>query len=311
MVLMPPSRLGELAILRHMLQKNLPVPRVETEIMRCDGSLVPVARTITPWRDEFDGFAGGVALLTDMTPRREYERKLRERRQQLRELSARIEQVKEEELLRISRELHDELGQQLTGLRLDLAWLDEKLGEVRPDLSERLGGMARIVDDTLKQVRRISSEMRPPLLEELGLPSAIVHWADQLQARSSLKVSLNLQADLANLRAESSLAIYRILQEASTNVLRHAEATHLWVETLDDEDYLVITVRDDGRGFEPPTGKGPRPCGDSGSGLGLVGMRERAHLWGGELRLDSTREQGSKLEIRLPRTRIARDPELH
>jgi signal transduction histidine kinase len=307
MVLMPPSRLGELAILHHLLQNNQPVPRVETEVMRCDGSLVSVARTITPWRDEFNSFAGGVALLTDMTPRKQFEQKLRERRQQLRELSARLERVKEEELLRISRELHDELGQQLTGLRLDLAWLEEKLGDVRPELADRLESMARLVDDTLKQVRRISSEMRPPLLDELGLPSAIEHWAEQLQARSNLTVTLNLQANLSNLRSESSLAIYRILQEASTNVLRHAEAKHLWVEALDHDEDLVIVVRDDGRGFEPPSA---RVRTEPGAGLGLLGMRERAHLWGGDLRLHSSCDQGSKVELRLPRMRISRETEI-
>ena len=309
MVLMSPSRLGEVVILRHRLLKNLPIPRLETQIMRGDGVLVPVARTVIPWRDDLGGVAGGVVVLSDLSPRKEYEDKFRERRRQLRELSARIERVREEELLRISREIHDELGQQLTGLRLDLAWLEEKICDVQPELNDRLEIMARLVDDTLRQVRRLSAEMRPPLLDELGLPSAIIHWAEQLGTRSPLVVSVDLQANLAHLKTESSLAIYRMLQEASTNVLRHAEAKHLWVQAVTDAEHLVISVRDDGRGFESPQGAQTRFRREWGSGLGLLGMSERAHLWGGELSVESVVHEGTRVQIRLPWAQIARDGE--
>lgn len=300
MVLMAPGRVGELVLLRHMLEHNLPIPKVETAIMRADGTIVPVARSISPWRGEFEGYAGGVVVLSDVTPRKLVEEKLRRRREQLRELSARLEQVKEEELLRISRELHDELGQQLTGLRLDLAWLDERLADSRPDLGERLAMMARLVDDTLSQVRRMSAQMRPPLLDELGLPSAITHWAEQLEARTTLRVTVELRVNLNNVKSDSSLTIYRILQEASTNVLRHAEATHLWLDASTHNGLLFIGIRDDGRGFDPT----PRQRRE---GLGLLGMRERAHLWGGEVDVESGPGLGTLVRIKLPWSRIARE----
>ena len=303
MILMPPERLMELALLRFFLDQHMPVPRVETRILRCDGQQLPVSRSVSAWLDESGKFAGGVAILADITPRKLVEQKLRERRQQLRELSARIEQVKEEELLRISRELHDELGQQLTGLRLDLAWLENKLVHVQPELTDRLELMAGLVDETLRQVRRMSAEMRPPLLDDLGLPSAINHWAEQLRLRASLKVSLELQANLNGLGRDSSLAIYRILQEASTNIIRHAEARQIWVTACDEGEHLLISIRDDGQGFDFSQLAGRRKRGYAG--LGLVGMRERAHVWGGEVKIDSGLGQGTLVAIRFPWQRIA------
>ena len=168
-ILAPTHLLGELAHLIVRLNQGRAISRSYTFAMKKGGDLVEVARSVTPIRNSVGRLLGCSTILTDVTKWRQAERELMASQEQLRQLSARLQTAQEQELHRISRELHDELGQLLTGLKLDLAWLDEKLSQTQPELLPRMGEMNQLLDQTMQSVRRLATQMRPQLLEALGL----------------------------------------------------------------------------------------------------------------------------------------------
>lgn len=220
--------------------------------------------------------AGPQAVLTlrDVTAQREAQTALRDREErlrasheQLRQLAHRLDEVREEELTRLSREIHDELGHALTALRLDLAWLAPRLRRNRAPVPRKVGEMLALVDDTIDNVRRIARRLRPPVLEDLGLAAAVDALLQRFSRQTGLAVEL--QADAVDVPPLAGRALYRIVQEALTNVARHAGASRVRVRLASEPDRLLLEIADDGVGI--PTGV----IHGAGS-LGLVGMRERA-----------------------------------
>jgi PAS domain S-box-containing protein len=220
--------------------------------------------------------AGPQVVLTirDVTAHREAETALRDREErlrasheQLRQLAHRLDEVREEELTRLSREIHDELGHALTALRLDLGWLAPRLRRNRDPVPRKVGDMLALVDDTIDNVRRIAGRLRPPVLEDLGLAAAL----DGLLQRFSLQtgIAVEFQAGAVDVPPVAGRALYRIVQEALTNVARHAGARRVRVGLASEPDRLLLEIADDGAGIPPGMIHG------AGS-LGLVGMRERA-----------------------------------
>jgi PAS domain S-box-containing protein len=209
---------------------------------------------------------------------------------QMRALHARIESIREEERTGIAREIHDELGQALTALKMDLAWVARRLGdsdEVRAKLTE----MAGSADAIIQTVRRISAELRPGVLDDLGLEAAIEWQAEEFTRRTSVRCEVHSQ--LGNLRLERHLAtaVFRIFQEALTNVARHAGATQVQVELRADGGRLELEISDDGVGM---------PEGTRSASLGLLGMRERARLLGGDCVVRRRSPRGTVVALSLP-----------
>ncbi|MBS2037051.1 sensor histidine kinase [bacterium] len=207
----------------------------------------------------------------------------------LRSLAAAQGKAVEKERLHLAREIHDDLGQLLTGLKLSLArlsrYLDsEKAGEVLLESNQ-------LVDTTLSSVRRISSSLRPPLLDELGLQPALDHFISEQCRRAQLDHQLKFATDLPALSPEQNLTAFRVCQEAVTNVIRHARATRVRVEVQALKAEVHISVSDDGVGMRSEQRRGS---------LGLVGLRERLHLLGGQIRLDSQPGQGTTLKASFP-----------
>jgi PAS domain S-box-containing protein len=222
-----------------------------------------------------------------------------ERRQledQLRALSAHVESVREEERTGIAREIHDELGQALTAVKMDLAWIARRTskGELGRDaLLEKLEAMGQMTDEIIDVVRRISAELRPGVLDDLGLLAAVEWQAQEFQRRTG--TSCVVRSALADLKLprDLSTAVFRIFQEALTNVARHAEAQHVEVSLEREDSCLVLEVRDDGVGIAPEKAQ-------STGSLGLLGMRERARAHGGTATVKRGDESGTVVSLRLP-----------
>src|SRR5205085_565995 len=208
------------------------------------------------------GHSAVYAIYRDITERKRAEERLREMTEQLRALSASLQSAREEEGIRIAREIHDELGSALAGLRWELESLDKAVSESGERsqlgaLREKIETMIALTDTTVAAVRRISSELRPSILDDLGLAEAIEWQAQQFQARTGIVCRCECQVENLELDQQKSTAVFRIFQESLTNILRHAQATSVEIRMEEGAGELVLTVRDDGRGIteEEKTGR--------------------------------------------------------
>ena len=215
-------------------------------------------------------------------------------REQLRDLTSYLQAAREEERTQIAREIHDEFGQALSVLNMDLSWLSKRLPADQPHLAEKTSAMSDLIDSTIQAVRRVATELRPGLLDDLGLAATIEWQAEEFAERTGIDCDLYLSDEEIVLERDLATAIFRIFQETLTNVARHAEATEVHVELEDRPDELVLIVRDNGKGIAESQVSHPRS-------LGLMGMRERAHSWGGEVAFHGVPGQGTTVTVRMPR----------
>lgn len=254
--------------------------------------------TYTAGRVLIQGAPAIIAMATDVTERRQAEEQLHASREQLRALSARLLSAREEERKRIAREIHDELGQALTGLIIELSWLEDKLAllpepeHARP-LLDKTASMLRLADSTVESVRRIAGELRPGLLDDFGLAAAIEWHAQEFEQRTGVICHVSSELDETILSPEQATALFRILQEALTNVARHAAATRVQVRIFQDGGELVLSVEDDGRGIRKENLSSARS-------LGVIGMRERAALLGGAVQIEGAQGFGTRVVARVP-----------
>ena len=267
-------------------------PQLDIAGLRADGREFPIESTVSQM--VIDGKRQFTAVLRDVTERRRAEADLREMNRQLRALSTALQDVREQERTRISRELHDDLGQQLTGLKLDLSWLSNRLKDGRELPADVMDNMRRQMDDAIASVRRISTELRPLILDDLGFGEAVVWQANEVAKRSGLDIRLKLDAAPWVQQGELATALFRIVQESLTNCVRHAQATHVDIELSVDEKFLLLTVSDNGRGFVMNDQRA--------GGIGLVSMRERIEALGGVLNIYSSPGQGTRVQAKLLRS---------
>lgn len=266
---------------------------VEMRGLRKDGTEFPIELAIGSWNLDRGQFYSGV--IRDISKRKEDEERLRLSNDQLRELSARIEAVQEVERTSIARELHDELGQALTALRLDVGWLEKRVHEKRLNREAFLTRLARMclaVDGTIASIRRISAELRPSALDELGLAAALDWQAEEFSDRTGIACTIDSAVDEPIAR-EAATAMFRIVQECLTNVARHARAQKVNVTLAEQDGSLVLAVGDDGRGIEEAEVTSPRS-------LGILGMGERCRALGGELAVEGRRGEGTIVRARIP-----------
>ncbi|MFJ2365735.1 PAS domain S-box protein [Pseudomonas sp. NPDC087697] len=230
-------------------------------------------------------------IVWDISESKRIELELASSREQLRELSAHLESVREEEKARIAREVHDELGQMLTVLKLETSMCELAYAELDPGLSDRLNSMKRLIAQLFQLVRDVATALRPPILDA-GIASAIEWQARRFEARTQIPCLVQVPDNLPTLSDAKAIGLFRILQEALTNVMRHAQAHTVELTLVLEGDELCLTVSDDGIGFVAPTG---RP-----TSFGVVGMRERVLIMGGQLSLDSEPGEGTTLSVRVP-----------
>jgi signal transduction histidine kinase len=229
----------------------------------------------------------------DVTERRQIEERLRESQRRLRALTARREAILEDERARISREIHDELGQILTASKLDVALVRDSVPDAPAEIRARLADLAGRLDATVKTVRRITTELRPVVLDQLGLAAAVEWLARDFAHRTGLACSVRANLEGHALPHDTAICLFRILQEALTNVARHAGADTVRVDLWAADHTVCLEVIDDGRGITETEAA-------RGDGLGLMGMRERAILLGGALELGAVRPSGTRLSVWAP-----------
>jgi two-component system, NarL family, sensor histidine kinase UhpB len=236
-------------------------------------------------------------IIEDITERTLASAKLRASHEQLRALSAHLQSVREEERARIAREIHDELGQVLTAIRMDLSWLFNKFRELGSPLPQALGdhviSMTNLVDTTIKTIRRISTELRPRILDDLGLVAAIEWQSHEFETRTGISCEFKSNVEDISLDHERSTAVFRILQESLTNVARHSQATNVDIIFHAENKTLSLMVSDNGKGIEPVQPPAPQT-------FGLLGMKERAFLLGGTLTIERGTKQGTTVSLSLP-----------
>lgn len=261
-----------------------------------------VSRDGVPFDVEIRGSAYAVAgerrvlaILTDVTERKAAERRLAQ-------LSRTVLRAQETERARVARDLHDELGQIITALRLELGILIKRPPDSAEETAEGIRGITELVEHAATELRRVCQGLRPPLLDDLGLGPAVEQMIARFEEHSDLLVHLDLRLPEPKpaVRPELALCTFRILQEALTNVSRHAQAHDVSVSLSLDGDTLRLSVYDDGRGFDPAVG--------GNRGAGITGMRERAHLAGGLLSLRSAPDEGSRVTFEAPAYPVVEPP---
>jgi two-component system, NarL family, sensor histidine kinase UhpB len=247
----------------------------------------------TPVLDKRGKVLGTTGFARDITERQRLDEQLGAQREQLRALAAHVESVREEERVRIAREIHDELGQALTCMSMDLGFLDKQIPKGNAQAAARVSALATLVRDTVKTVRRISSELRPSILDDLGLGAAMEWLAHDFVTRTGIDCAVSVPSNVS-IAAERGTVVFRMCQEALTNVARHAGARHVSIDLMiDADDCLTLEVSDNGRGITDEEVHRP----DS---LGLLGMRERAALLGGTADVKGTPGQGTTVTVRVP-----------
>jgi PAS domain S-box-containing protein len=239
-----------------------------------------------------DGKRFYTVILRDITVRKQAEDALKESQRELRELSARVLEAREEEKAHIARELHDELGQLLTALKMDLGWVRERL-PADAEITPRLGEMSGLLDRTVGATRRISADLRPLMLDDLGLADAAAWLVDDFAKRSGVACRIELPGEIPEVSKAIGTAVYRAIQESLTNVARHSGAKSAWVVLALEDGALHVEVEDDGRGIAPEDLAKARS-------LGLKGMRERIAFLGGALDIARAPRGGTRLRLRVP-----------
>ena len=267
-----------------------------TNERRLDGSTMWVEGDYMCFYDAAGRITGHFGIQRDVTDRTLAAQELEESRTELRALAARLLAIREEERTRIAREIHDELGQALTALKLDLAWLGSRRGGggTRNSGAFRVdeGSITTRIDETMEIVRRIASELRPSVLDQLGLEAAVEYLVQDTAKRTGIAVTLEAD-DFPRLPDELASHAYRIIQEALTNVTRHSKATRVEVSVRRAAQSIILGVRDNGVGFAPGSLSGVRS-------LGLVGMRERALACGGTVMVQGKPGEGTVIVVTIP-----------
>lgn len=264
--------------------------QLEAEGVRADGTEFPIEGTIA--KAVVRGEPELMLVLRDVSQRRRAEAALRESNAQLRGLSASLQDVREQERTRIAAELHDDLGQQLTGLKLELSWL---AGQIRDGKRLRVAEMDSArgqLDRVIASMRRIAMELRPLVLDDLGLGEAIACLASEFSRRGGVEITVDLSGAPLRLGDPHRTALYRVAQEALTNVIRHSGAAHAWVVLAASGASVDLRVEDDGKGL-------PTADGDP-HGFGLIAMRERAAALGGRLRIGRRGAGGTVVDVVIP-----------
>lgn len=240
------------------------------------------------------------AILTDVTERKNYETKLEETTLKLRALSSYQQKVREEERLNIAREIHDQLGQDLTVLKMDLSMLNKQTIKNQNNKSDNNGGitgelkkMSSYIDVIINKVRKISTELRPDILDKLGLVEAIAWHSDEFAKRTKIKCTCNLVDGEIQLNPEKSISIFRLFQETLTNAARHSGATEIIIDLTTQNGWMVLRINDNGRGITESEI-------EKSTSLGILGMRERILILGGILNIKGEKNIGTIIDVKIP-----------
>ena len=266
-------------------------PIYETVLRRKDASDVNVE--INASIISYEGRPADLVLVRDITERKQAEEQLKASREQLRSLSAHLQSVREEERTSLARDIHDELGQALTALKIDLSRLAERFPTDQKSLFEKMQSMPELVDMTIQKVKRISAELRPGVLDDFGLVAAIEWQADEFRKLIGIRIKISPRPKDIVLDRDRSTALFRIFQELLTNVARHANATKVKVSLVEKAGKIVLKVSDNGKGITN------EQISDS-KAFGLIGIKERVRFWQGEFKISGAPGKGTTATVSVP-----------
>lgn len=240
-----------------------------------------------------EGKHAKLVLANDITEKILAEEKLKKSHEDLRQLATHLQDIREDERTRIAREIHDELGQQLTGLKMDISWLSKKISNGSPEINQKMTEALKLIDETVKAVRRIATQLRPSILDDLGLVSAMEWQSEEFEKRFKIKTSFNANVMVVQVESEIATGLFRIFQESLTNVLRHSKATEVNATLNLQDGLLILRIADNGIGFNAVENESKKT-------LGLLGMKERTLIMGGTYDISSKPGSGTTVTISVP-----------
>jgi PAS domain S-box-containing protein len=297
------ERFGETGVTQRKMGRQQPL----LVGLRTTGEEFPIEASIAQVNDGQGKLY--TVMLRDVTARLEAENALKASRQELRELSANLQSVREDEKTRIARELHDDLGQQLTALKMDLSSVEQSLAETpsAPELVlTQLRGMRGLIDSTVGSVRRIAADLRPVMLDDLGLLPAIDWLLNDYNTRYGVEIERRIEPGKTSFSRSAATTLFRVIQEALTNVVRHAEATRVSISLVCQDGECVLSIADNGRGARDAQ----TTEGHGEKSFGLLGIRERVHVLGGSVLIETAPERGFALTARFPLAAIQQEEAL-
>lgn len=265
----------------------------EIKNIRKNGEVFTSFLSSAVMRDEKGEVLGTVGNSRDITGQKQSEAELRASRKQLRALTEYQHQVREKERTLIAREIHDELGQALTALKMDVSWIERNLPEKIKSLPEKIKSMTELINETLKTTKEIIYELRPTILDDFGLEAALEWYANEFQNRTEITCEIHTDIEKLILDQNRSTTIYRIFQESLTNAARHSNATRMKVNVKEDNGNLVLRIEDNGKGITE------EQISDSKS-FGLIGMSERLLLLKGNLEVYGVKDKGTTIVATIP-----------
>lgn len=277
------------------LKKKKSIQGLEREFARKDGTTFTASLNVFLEFDEKGDLVRTKTIGRDITEQKRVEEELRRSQEELRNLSAHMETAREEERGHIAREIHDELGVTLSKLKLDISWLQNRLSKESSPLVEKTGKMSDLVDKTIDSVQRIASELRPGVLDYLGLSAAIKWQAGEFRERAGIEYIISILPEDIELDQELSIPVFRIFQETLRNVVRHAQATRVEIDLTESRGALSLEVRDNGKGITAEQISNP-------ASFGLMGIRERARFLGGSVRISGIPGEGTTVTVDIPIT---------
>ncbi len=266
---------------------------IEMQIPMPDKTKVTFLNRYKPNYNNEGKIIGAFVTSIDITDRKMAEEEVVKSKDELRNLSSHLENMREVEGARIAREIHDELGQQLTSIKMDASWISKKAGISDKAVTDKIDDMLHLIDETVKTVRRIASKLRPGILDDLGLIATLEWQCNEFAKRSEIKCNFKSKLNDFNIDKNTATSIFRVCQEALNNIARYAKATEVKVNIQQMKNVIRLTIQDNGIGFNIEEIKIKNT-------LGIIGMKERAFMLGGTLVIESEVEKGTKLILKVP-----------
>ena len=264
---------------------------IEITSLNSDGKEFPIELSIIPVEQGDEKFF--CAFIRDISGRKRAEEKLKQSHEELRQLTSHLQNIREEERTNIAREVHDELGQQITCIKMDVSWLLKRIKTEDAQEKEKIRAIPELLDHTSKTVRKIATELRPSILDDFGLIEALEWQSGEFEKRSGIKIKFHSEVRDVPIGQRIATSLFRIYQESLTNVARHANATEVLAKISLQDDELVLTISDNGKGFDV-TSSGHKKT------LGLLGMRERTVMIGGKYEIVSMPGKGTTITVMVP-----------
>jgi PAS domain S-box-containing protein len=265
----------------------------EYRFVKSDGSYVTIFDRGYIILDEHNEPSRMIGSMVNITEQREAQQELEHSYRTIRELSDHLHQVREEERKSIAREIHDELGQQVTVMKMEITWLISEIKSENPLVRQKMEGLLDVLKETVQSIRRISSELRPSLLDDLGLAAAMEWHLKEFERRSGVQTHFDSHIPDTELPDGIRIALFRILQESLTNVARHAQASHVVVNIAYHEGVIAMNITDDGNGMDTSRLKHSKS-------YGILGMKERAGMMGGNYNIESAPGKGTTISVEVP-----------